>query len=258
MFERYDERARRALFFARYETLQGGGAAIESEHLLLGVLRESEAVLRFTRDTADTIRARLARALVARERVPPSVEIPFSPSCKDVLAQTAIEADRLNNLVVRPEHIVIAILVKTDGAAAQALREAAVDPDAIRAYLHGAPDNPSERPRVQAVMSAHVAPGGIVRLWKGVVKPGLADAYIRHLREETLPSLRRLEGFLYASILRREVDEGTEFQIATVWGSLDAIEAFAGEDVTRAVVPPAAQALMVRYDDRAVHYTVVT
>ncbi len=38
---------------------------------------------------------------------------------------------------------------------------------------------------------------------------------------------------------------------------MDAIEAFAGQDITKAVVPPAAQALMVRYDDRAVHYEMV-
>ncbi len=45
--------------------------------------------------------------------------------------------------------------------------------------------------------------------------------------------------------------------VTTMWRSLDAIKAFAGDDITTAVVPPAAQALMVRYDDRAVHYEIV-
>jgi len=94
----------------------------------------------------------------------------------------------------------------------------------------------------------------VIRQWKGIVKPGLADEYIRHLNEETVPSLRAIPGFGYASILRREVEEGTEFQVVTGWRSLDAIRAFAGDDITVAVVPPAAQKLMVRYDDRAVHY----
>jgi hypothetical protein len=45
--------------------------------------------------------------------------------------------------------------------------------------------------------------------------------------------------------------------VTTYWQSLDAIEAFAGDDVTHAVVPPSAQALMVRYDERSVHYDLV-
>jgi len=40
MFEKYSERARRALFFARYEASKLGSRVIESEHLLLGILRE--------------------------------------------------------------------------------------------------------------------------------------------------------------------------------------------------------------------------
>jgi len=59
-----------------------------------------------------------------------------------------------------------------------------------------------------------------------------------------------------ASILRREVAEGTEFQVVTVWESLDAIRAFAGPDTEVAVVPAVAQAMMVKFDRRATHYEV--
>jgi heme-degrading monooxygenase HmoA len=97
----------------------------------------------------------------------------------------------------------------------------------------------------------------ISRHWKGIVKSGCADAYIAHLERETFPSLRRVPGFIDASILRRETEEGTEFQIVTVWQSLDAIRGFAGPDVTAAVVPDAAQTLMVTYDRAAVHYEIV-
>jgi heme-degrading monooxygenase HmoA len=98
----------------------------------------------------------------------------------------------------------------------------------------------------------------VLRQWRGVVKPGRADEYIRHLRSETLPALSRLAGFVDATILRREVEDGTEFQVTTVWRSVEDIKAFAGDDVTQAVVPPAAQAMMVRYDDRAAHYEIVS
>jgi len=258
MFERYSERSRRVLFFARYECSQLGATTIEPEHVLLGVLREAGLVLRFFREgeTAATIHARLQKALPVREKISTSVEIPFSPSCKEVLAQSASEADALKNTTIRPEHLVLAIVGKTHGAAARALEDAGIDPDGIRNYLRGLPDDLQERPQ-QGVMSAHVTAGGVVRQWKGVVKSGLANEYLRHLHKETLPSLGRLDGFSGASIMRRDVDDGTEFQVVTLWRSLDAIMAFAGEDVTRAVVPPAAQALMVRYDERAVHYTLV-
>jgi heme-degrading monooxygenase HmoA len=97
----------------------------------------------------------------------------------------------------------------------------------------------------------------ISRHWTGVVKPGLAGAYIAHLERETLPVLARLSGFISASILRREVKEGTEFQIITRWASVEAITRFAGPDPEGAVVPAAAEALMVRFDRRACHYEVV-
>ena len=89
------------------------------------------------------------------------------------------------------------------------------------------------------------------------MKPGLADAYIAHLQRETFPQLRGTPGFVYATTMRRDVEGGTEFQVTTYWHSLDAIKAFAGEDITRAVVPPAAQSLMVRFEDRAAHYDIV-
>ena len=44
MFERYTERARRVLFFARYEASQLGSISIETEHLLLGLIREGKGL----------------------------------------------------------------------------------------------------------------------------------------------------------------------------------------------------------------------
>ena len=97
----------------------------------------------------------------------------------------------------------------------------------------------------------------ISRHWKGTIKPGLANRYLDHLRTQTLPQLAAISGFVSASILRRDFADGTEFQIVTVWTSIDAIRAFAGDDPEVAVVPPAAQALMTTFDRRAVHYEVV-
>jgi len=97
----------------------------------------------------------------------------------------------------------------------------------------------------------------ISRHWKGIARPGRADDYVGHLESETIPQLKRLPGFVDVSILRREVDAGTEFQIVTRWTSLEAIEAFSGKDVNVAVVPPSVRELMVSYDAEVVHYEVV-
>ena len=90
--------------------------------------------------------------------------------------------------------------------------------------------------------------------WKGVVKREEVDRYVAHLEGDTFPKLASLSGFVRASILRREIANGIEFQVVTVWNLLRAIQAFAGVDAEAAVVPPVAQAMMVEFDRRAAHY----
>jgi heme-degrading monooxygenase HmoA len=96
----------------------------------------------------------------------------------------------------------------------------------------------------------------ISRHWKGVAKREEAEHYVAHLKRDTFPKLASLPGFVRASILRREVANGIEFQVVSVWDSLHAIEAFAGVDAEAAVVPAVAQAMMVEFDRRAAHYEV--
>jgi len=97
----------------------------------------------------------------------------------------------------------------------------------------------------------------ISRQWRGVSKPERAEAYVEHLRTETFPSLRKITGFLGASILRRPTQEGVEFLIVTQWSSIEAIREFAGVEVEVAVVPADVQDMMVTYDETVRHYEVV-
>ncbi len=97
----------------------------------------------------------------------------------------------------------------------------------------------------------------ISRHWKGTTKPGLAESYIRHLTDETFPKLREIPGFVSAQILKRDVSSLTEFQVVTLWQSLRAIQAFAGDDHELAVVPEVAQAMLLSFDRRVEHYEVV-
>jgi heme-degrading monooxygenase HmoA len=97
----------------------------------------------------------------------------------------------------------------------------------------------------------------ISRQWRGVAHRERGDAYLQHLRDATFPALRRLPGFIDASILRREVSDGVEFLIVTRWTSLDAIRTFAGASVEAAVVPEVVAAMMVDYDRVVRHYEVL-
>lgn len=97
----------------------------------------------------------------------------------------------------------------------------------------------------------------IARHWRGLARREYADAYVEHLQSATLPQLVQVPGFHDASVLRRDVPEGVEFLVVTVWKSLEAIRRFAGSDIESAVVPAKVQKMMIEYDRRARHYEVV-
>ena len=98
----------------------------------------------------------------------------------------------------------------------------------------------------------------IARIWHGWATPEQADAYEALLRDEVLPGIHRIEGYAGAYVLRAEAGGGTgvEFVTVTLWETIDAIRAFAGDDHERAVVPPEARALLARFDERSRHYEV--
>jgi hypothetical protein len=113
MFERYTERARRVIFFARYEASQYGSPYIETEHLLLGLLREDRALVeRFLGEVnaEEGIRTEIERHITSRERIPTSVEVPLTMEATRVLKMAAEEADRLGHRHVGTEHILLGLL----------------------------------------------------------------------------------------------------------------------------------------------------
>jgi heme-degrading monooxygenase HmoA len=95
------------------------------------------------------------------------------------------------------------------------------------------------------------------RLWSGRTTRANAEPYLDHLRTDTLPALETLDGFRGAFVLRRAVDgDSVEFLVLTLWESERAVEAFAGPDVERAVIPDAARRVLASWDERAAHYEV--
>jgi len=98
----------------------------------------------------------------------------------------------------------------------------------------------------------------IVRLWRGWTTPENADAYEALLRTQIFPGIqqRQIAGFQGIELLRRSIGGEAEFVTIMWFDSLPAVQAFAGVDCEVAVVPPAARALLRRFDERSAHYEV--
>src|SRR5438067_11224148 len=154
MFERYTEKARRVIFFARYEASQFGSPYIETEHLLLGLLREDKALTnRFLRSHAsvESIRKQIEGHTTIRERVSTSVDLPLGNESKRVLAYAAEEAERLSQKHIGTEHLLLGLLREEKCFAAQILTERTVQLSKVREHLARQPHEPmqeQQRPSV--------------------------------------------------------------------------------------------------------------
>ncbi|MBW8877798.1 MAG: ATP-dependent Clp protease ATP-binding subunit [Acidobacteria bacterium] len=114
MFEKYNEKARRALFFARYEASKLGSRVIESEHILLGILREGEEtvseIFRRFQVKPEDIRREIEGERVFVERISSTAELPLSEESKKILAYASHEAESMLHATVGSEHLLIGIL----------------------------------------------------------------------------------------------------------------------------------------------------
>jgi ATP-dependent Clp protease ATP-binding subunit ClpC len=138
MFERYTEKARRVIFFARYEASQFGSPFIETEHLLLGLLREDKALTnRFLRShtSIESIRKQIEGRTPIREKVSTSVDLPLSQECKRVLAYAAEEAERLTHKHIGTEHLLLGLLREDKSFAAEILHERGLRLSTLREEL---------------------------------------------------------------------------------------------------------------------------
>jgi hypothetical protein len=135
MFERYTEKARRVIFFARYEASQYGSRAIASEHLLLGLLREDRALAKWLsgeKVVEGQIRAEIESRIIRGERISTSVEMPLDEECKKILKFAVEEAERLGHRHVGTEHLLLGILRLEGSMAAQLLITKGFKPASVR------------------------------------------------------------------------------------------------------------------------------
>jgi uncharacterized protein (TIGR02246 family) len=138
MFERYTEKARRVIFFARYEASQYGSHTIETVHLLLGLLREDHALTRrFLSEKGDvqSLRDEIESQITRGERISTSVEVPLSAECNRILNMAVEEAEQLGNKHVGTEHLLLGILREEDSWAARLLRDRGLTLEGLREEL---------------------------------------------------------------------------------------------------------------------------
>jgi heme-degrading monooxygenase HmoA len=96
----------------------------------------------------------------------------------------------------------------------------------------------------------------IARIWRGAVRREDRDAYADYIRDTGIAGYRATPGNRGAWLLRRDLAERTEFLTFTLWDSLDAVRAFAGDDVEAAVFYPEDDRYLVERDNIVAHYEV--
>jgi ATP-dependent Clp protease ATP-binding subunit ClpC len=135
MFERFTEKARRAVLFARFEASQSASPAIEPEHMLLGVLRDNKELFVKLTSLPDPERA-LRKSI--QHHVPPSgvistsVELPLSAATKSVLTRAFEESEAMGHKHIGPEHLLLGLLGEQESLAAKALEMSGINAENLR------------------------------------------------------------------------------------------------------------------------------
>jgi heme-degrading monooxygenase HmoA len=97
----------------------------------------------------------------------------------------------------------------------------------------------------------------IARTWSGAVRTPDADEYATYIRDTGFAEYGRTAGNRGAWLLRRDDDGTTEFIALSLWDDVEAIRAFAGEDIEAAVLYPEDERYLIGGESRTTHYDVV-
>jgi hypothetical protein len=146
VFERYTEKARRVIFFARYEASEFGSSEIESEFLLLGLLRESEQIVTRWLGPGNwkiIFREDIAKQVPPKSKFPTSVDLPLSNEAKDVLRYAAEEAERMGHQHIGTEHLFLGLLREPESRVGRLLISHRIDIAMVRETLSKESQQPS-------------------------------------------------------------------------------------------------------------------
>jgi ATP-dependent Clp protease ATP-binding subunit ClpC len=135
MFERFTDRARRAVVYAQEEARALDHNYIGTEHILLGLVHEGEGVAAKALESLgiglETVRQRTEEAIGHGQHASTG-HIPFTPQAKKVLELSLVESRQLGHHYVGTEHILLGLIRQGDGVAAQVLAGLGADLDRVR------------------------------------------------------------------------------------------------------------------------------
>ncbi|MGD0740455.1 MAG: Clp protease N-terminal domain-containing protein [Terracidiphilus sp.] len=158
MFERYTEKARRVIFFARYEASQHGQPYIESEYLLLGLLREDKVLTtRFLRShrSVESIREKIEERSRTQERISGTPDLPLSNESKRILAYAAEDAEGMGNKHIGVEHLFLGMLHEDQSFTAELLRQQGLTLSKVRDELIRRPHNLAGQNSDESLIKEH-------------------------------------------------------------------------------------------------------
>ena len=138
-FEKFSERARRVLSLAQEEAQRFNHNYIGTEHILLGLVRETEGVAArvLSSLSVDLTKVRSAvEFIIGRGEKPAQGEIGLTPRAKKVVELAVDEARRMNHTYIGTEHLLIGLLREGEGVAAGVLESLGVTLDKVRAETH--------------------------------------------------------------------------------------------------------------------------
>jgi ATP-dependent Clp protease ATP-binding subunit ClpC len=147
MFERYTEPARRVIFYSRYMAHEAGSPVIETEHLLLGLLRADMVLARRFLGSpwvAEEIRRQIEQRKLVRPTATGKSDLPLSTEGKRTLLLSAEEADRVPSKKIHTEHLLLGLLCDEDSLAAALLRRRGLHLDSTREELSRHPHDDSK------------------------------------------------------------------------------------------------------------------
>jgi heme-degrading monooxygenase HmoA len=98
----------------------------------------------------------------------------------------------------------------------------------------------------------------VLRFWSARTSESQSEAYLEHFHRSVLPKLRKMNGYIGATILRRRLNTEIEILVVTTWQSLGAIQEFAGPDIETAIVDGEAAALLKNFDRHVRHFDVAS
>jgi hypothetical protein len=203
VFEHYTEKARRVIFFARYEASQFGTPYIDSEHLLLGLLRESKALsatlLAKSPTAVEDIRKQIETHKPFGQTISTSVDLPLSEECQHILHYASEEADALGHRHIGTEHLLLGILREQECYGAQLLNDNDVTFENARAQIVNAP-----REEVATPPRSPGIPAGYT--WQRLLYNPASKTIVLEMKcppNRPLPSLGRL-------FMRRQGADGYE------------------------------------------------